>query len=423
VVANGTTGGFASWRGVDRIELHRFWGGGLGQNDRPLSVLAIGSPALAPVPGGGVLLAFRRPAFTGTLEAYRYSPDGAVVWSNTLQTLNTAGNVQTCVDGSGGGYFVWEDTRNAAAADIYGAHATSSGSLASGWIAEGLPLCAAVGAQTEPTAVPTPLGGAYFSWFDQRAPTKGVFSLRVTGTGAPESGWDPGGNAICQTTGDRTNLRTFGDGTGGLILVWGDLRGTGQDIYAQRVVADIATPVELSLSSATAEPGLARLEWFTPDGPSLSATVYRRESESDPWLPLGAVSADGAGHLAYEDRTVVGGHRYGYRLGYLDGGREAYTPEVWLEIPVAYAFALERVRPNPVKDAMEVSFTLARAGRAKVELYDVSGRRVEAAEVEAAAPGRFVRRMGEGRRLEAGIYIVRLTHAGRSLTTRACVVR
>ena len=106
-----------------------------------------------------------------------------------------------------------------------------------------------------------------------------------------------------------------------------------------------------------------------------------------------------------------------------DAGREEFTLETWLEIPSAYVFALERVRPNPVKDALAIGFTLANRGTARLDLFDIAGRRVESAVVNAPGPGRYVQNLAAGRRLEAGIYVIRLTQAGRSLTTRACVVR
>ena len=89
------------------------------------------------------------------------------------------------------------------------------------------------------------------------------------------------------------------------------------------------------------------------------------------------------------------------------------------EAPVA--FALRGTFPNPTTDALHVGFSLADSRHATLSLYDVTGRRVASREVGVLGAGRHTVTLAE--RLPAGLYVVRLSQGGRSLTTRAAVVR
>ena len=85
--------------------------------------------------------------------------------------------------------------------------------------------------------------------------------------------------------------------------------------------------------------------------------------------------------------------------------------------------ALDGARPNPTAAGeLTVVFSLPSAGAAKLELIDVSGRRLAVREVGSLGPGRHSVNFSEGGRIPPGIYVVRLTQGGRSLTRRAAVL-
>src|SRR5262249_14449131 len=74
--------------------------------------------------------------------------------------------------------------------------------------------------------------------------------------------------------------------------------------------SDGITPVLVSLVSAEAWPGRARLVWYVEDS-GLRVTVYRTGGEG--WIAVGTAFADGSGRITYEDDRVAPGGRYGYR--------------------------------------------------------------------------------------------------------------
>jgi hypothetical protein len=56
-------------------------------------------------------------------------------------------------------------------------------------------------------------------------------------------------------------------------------------------------------------------------------------------------------------------------------------------------------------------------------LFDVSGRQLAVRRVNGMGPGWHTVALGGRSNLPAGVYVIRLTQDGRSLTTRAAVVR
>ena len=87
------------------------------------------------------------------------------------------------------------------------------------------------------------------------------------------------------------------------------------------------------------------------------------------------------------------------------------------------AFALKGVSPNPTTSALRVTFGLPSSRPASLALFDVSGRKLLAREVGGLGPGLHTVSLSERAILPAGVYVVRLTQGGRSLTTRVAVVR
>jgi hypothetical protein len=81
------------------------------------------------------------------------------------------------------------------------------------------------------------------------------------------------------------------------------------------------------------------------------------------------------------------------------------------EGPRTLALELARPRPNPATGSMELSFTLPRAGAARIEVLDLAGRRVWSAAGSFAAGEHSLRwegREADGSPGRAGVYFVRL---------------
>jgi hypothetical protein len=180
------------------------------------------------------------------------------------------------------------------------------------------------------------------------------------------------------------------------------------------------TPAQVALVSAEAQPDLVRLTWYAPAGDGLLATVYRR-TVSGEWSALADLTPDGSGQIVYEDHAVTAGARYVYRLGLHETAGETFTDEVTIDVPVRLTLDVHNAGANPTSGNVRIAYSIPEAGEGTLELLDVAGRRVDVRTVHG--PGASQIDLAQGRSLAPGVYLVRLTHAGRSVTTRVSVVR
>ena len=183
-------------------------------------------------------------------------------------------------------------------------------------------------------------------------------------------------------------------------------------------VCDYTTPVRLSLAGADALPDRVELSWFA-GATDLQATVERNDGAA--WSAVGLVSSDGTGMLRFVDREVTAGQRYGYRLR--TSGLATPLGEVWVEVPRELQLVLAGLRPNPATDGVTVHFTLPRQAPARLELIDVSGRRVLSREVGGLGAGNHALRLDSEAKIPAGLYFVRLKQGSMEVTARGVVVR
>jgi hypothetical protein len=132
-----------------------------------------------------------------------------------------------------------------------------------------------------------------------------VYLQRVTGSGTIAAGWPLEGLAVCALPAYQSPTAIASDGLGGALVVWHDFRnagsgGTGQDVYAQRILPD-----------GTIAPG-----WAPGGMPVSRAPDYQN-------LPV--VVADGAGGhlLRLDDGARLAPGMYWLRLTQL--GRALVT--------------------------------------------------------------------------------------------------
>jgi hypothetical protein len=94
-----------------------------------------------------------------------------------------------------------------------------------------------------------------------------------------------------------------------------------------------------------------------------------------------------------------------------------------IETPEARTFAIEGVQPNPaVGGRLTLRMALPNSEPARLELLDVTGRRVAMRDLASLGAGSHTVDVTAGRRIPAGLYIVRLTQGERVATTRAVVL-
>lgn len=338
------------------------------------------------------------------------------------------GDPRVIADGTGGAIISWPDWRTGPEADLYAQRVTSAGTVAPGWGKNGIAVCDAPEEQTPSLGglVSDDLGGVLLCWSDSRdlaLTGRDIYAQRLEADGTLAPGWPDNGLALCAATGDQKWPWAVSNGAGGAIVSWEDGRmGTANDdIYAARVNADGSTPVLMSLVSAEAREGLVRLHWYAADSPALRATVDRRTPETD-WMPRGSVSADGAGHLRFEDTEIVPGGRYGYRLGIVENGVESFVGEVWVVVPVTESFSLTAAW-SPGDHTLRVSFSLPADGPATLELFDPGGRRLATRSLGGLGPGSHTLALDQESPARAGVHLLRLRQGQLEARTKAISLR
>ena len=91
--------------------------------------------------------------------------------------------------------------------------------------------------------------------------------------------------------------------------------------------------------------------------------------------------------------------------------------------PVTSGLNLEGAFPNPAVGVLSIAFALPNGAPARLEVFDLAGRKVAARDVGGLGGGRHVVRLAETRALESGIYLAKLTRGAETRTTKVAVVR
>lgn len=188
----------------------------------------------------------------------------------------------------------------------------------------------------------------------------------------------------------------------------GDVVSAGTSITVDWDLSDASAPTVAFLSSlddgaswrleANGVPNTGSYLWTVPNASTSTARVAVVQIEStDPNDPTGY--------------TVTG------TLGVSD----AFTITGVLAVPQAQADFALRALDNPSVGGLHVAYSLAGAGPASLDVYDVTGRRVSSHDVGDRGAGSHSVRLAEW--VPPGVYVVRLSQAGRSLSTRVSVVR
>ncbi len=112
-------------------------------------------------------------------------------------------------------------------------------------------------------------------------------------------------------------------------------------------------------------------------------------------------------------------------VGEFNRDRNLYQPAnpAGVEAPATMALALAAPSPNPARVRLRIAFTLPDAAPARLELLDVSGRRLRSVDVTSFGPGTHQLDLGRDGMPSPGLYWVRLTHAGRMVVRRFAVIR
>jgi hypothetical protein len=168
------------------------------------------------------------------IYAQRIDAEGAALWAAqgvavSAETDHQQGSVIAGAAG-GGAVIAWPDARNGQW-DIYAQKLDADGNAL--WTANGLAVCLAGGDQTSPRILPDSSGGAFLTWTDGRYADDDIYMQWILWNGS--NGMSLYGRPVCSEAGDQQNSRLAYVGSGLVIVVWDDGRNVVYDVYAQKV--------------------------------------------------------------------------------------------------------------------------------------------------------------------------------------------
>src|SRR5262245_12505138 len=179
-------------------------------------------------------------------------------------------------------------------------------------------------------------------------------------------------------------------------------------------VATLATVIESGYDA-----GRVNVVWLVSANPGIRVDIYRHDPVLG-WQFVANSEAD-AGKVVYQDASVTPGTRYGYRLEIHNGDQVVSVTETWVDVP-ALQLALVGIVPNPGPRAtISAALVLPNSDAARLELYDVSGRRVATQTVSGLPAGYHDVRLTAMASVRAGVYVLRLIQGGNSSSTKAVI--
>jgi len=258
--------------------------------------------------------------------------------------------------------------------------------------------------------------------FEQEVFMNDTWALSLSSEDGEWTELAPGGTV----PGVRDVMSAVYDPHGDRMVLFGGWSGTQMLGDTQFLTWDDAGEPATVSSSVETDPGVAHVEWNTGNTTGPIGAVYRRQANTE-WTSLGTVQADGLGLFQFED-TVAPGQDYGYKILVSSERGEEFIGEVWLSAATGVgdtprAGLSLQAWPNPAVGPIGVSFALAADGPAQLEMFDVRGRRVLTRDVGALGVGAHRLELGRARDYASGVYFVRLTQSGRSVSSRFVVVR
>ena len=188
------------------------------------------------------------------------------------------------------------------------------------------------------------------------------------------------------------------------------------------------TPDDASVTAhATVDPAAAHLSWDILGATGPRAAVFRRQPNT-PWSSVSTVDGATSGVVQFVDDEVVPGARYAYKLVVASQRGGTVGGEVWVDVPtvvpvppLAVAFALPPVAPNPVVARFTVSFALPDAAPARLDVFDVHGRRLFGREVGSLGAGSHRIDIRTAGQFPPGLYFLQLSQAGRCASGRVAI--
>jgi len=312
------------------------------------------------------------------LFAQRIDANGNRLWTPSGVSVCSASGEQgyehLFPDGSGGIIVLWWDGRGATG-DYFAQRITAEGNPL--WETDGRLLDIPSSILSDPTGTSDGAGGMIITWLDGRHGTREVYADRIGSDGSPL--WTPGGIPVCLSSSTQLGPVITSDLAGGAIVAWADGRGGPSDIYAQHLNSAEGIIATLLQSFSASYSGFAvRVTWTLSEmDPGAEFIILRAEGPAGEFIEIpGAAVARNGLSFVFEDDSVQPGSAYRYRVEVLVGSERSTLIETEPIVTPAAPLTLYQNQPNPFNPSTSIRFYLPERGRASIEVYGATGKRI-----------------------------------------------
>lgn len=178
-------------------------------------------------------------------------------------------------------------------------------------------------------------------------------------------------------------------------------------------------PFPATLVSAANEYPRVTMRWRLGEATTSARLEWR--SSSGQWMDGGAMTLEPGGEAvaSFEDVYEFPPVRRAYRLAAAATIGIARSDSVWVDAPGnPPALAMAGVSPNPALSQHRISFSIPSTGPAKLEVYDLNGRRTYERDLGTLAAGTHLLEIAPGVRFKPGVYFAVLRFGGERKTAR-----
>jgi hypothetical protein len=323
---------------------------------------------------------------------------------------------------SGGAYFLWNNTHGTWGAAPMLCRVASNGAAAPGWTLLGVPATNMVGTQYALGIIPDGRDGVFLCFIHEITWQSQIdlYMNRFDGQGAVAPEGRPEGVPLCLAAGVQDQVDVCADGSGAVVAAWRDGRGVESDIYAQRIILDAPVPVTLAAANAVVSRDAVTLTWQAIVR-SIEDAVVERAANGTTWTQIGFATVRSRDAYTFEDRDVRPGERLGYRLRLGAAAANAVSPETWVDIPGVPTTSLS-IHPGAEPGTLAAHVALAGLRSARLDWYDLSGRRLGALDLGHLGGGEHVVGVTTSG-VTSGLIVIRLTDGPEQATAKAVVFR
>jgi len=300
---------------------------------------------------GGFWLATENSNATERVAATHHGSDGIETsrWTSPTYASREIG----VSDDAGGIFLTWQDCRDCLSGKeaIYAIRLAPGGSPAAGWPAGGVAIVTSTDGVDLPVIVATGDGAAMIAWLRSGVAPDAYVARRVEANGSFAPAWLGGGKTFAISSGILSGWPLIApDGAGGAMFAF---RRNTPNLFGSAVNAQAQVP------------------------PAFPDTGLALSSPPGSQYPVSLVSdgLNGAFVLWQDYRDFSTNQFDVYAMRFTRDGVVGSTTGV--DPPVAPGrLAMSAPRPNPASGLSSFDLTLPAAARARVEVFDVAGRRL-----------------------------------------------